>query len=452
MTPPLDRSTPPRPATARPFRFVDFEKKKLASGLTVYAARTGAVPLVTLELVAPAGGLFEGAGQTGLATFTAGLLDEGSERLGGALAIAGRVDQLGGNLTTAADRDVATAALSLLSRDTGEGLQLIGELFSRPTFEESEIERLRKLRKNELLRRRHSPGTLADDHLQAALYAGTAYAAPLAGLEGDVDAFDRTTILDFYRRHYTEAGAALVAAGDLDPAAFVAEAETVLADLLPGPAPALPELVPPAREGIEVHLVDRPGAAQTELRLGHPGPPRRHPDFSRLTVLNLLLGGKFTSRINMNLRERHGYTYGATSRFSARLGPGPFSVSSAVANESAGAAAREVLKEIAHMREERVTPQELAETQSYMLGVFSFTLQTASDLVQRLETLAVFDLPDDHYARYPERILSATPEGLREAAGRHLHPERMVIVAVGPAEMLLPQFEGMGPVTVHPAG
>jgi zinc protease len=420
--------------------------------LTVYAARTGQAPLVTLELVAPAGNLYEGPGQAGLATFTAGLLDEGSERLGGALAIAGRVDQLGGSLATAADRDVASAQISLLSRDAGQGLELIAEILARPTFPESEIERLRKLRQNELLRRRSSPSALADDRLQAALYGDTPYGAPLAGTLESVAAFDREAVLAFYDRHYREAGLTLIAAGDLDPAAFLEEAKRTLGGLKPGAAPPLPDLVPPTLPGIEIHLVDRPGAAQTELRLGHPGPPRRHPDFSRLTVMNLLLGGKFTSRINMNLREKNGFTYGATSRFSARLGPGPFSVSTAVANDVAGRAAEETRREIAQMREVLVTPHELAETQSYMMGVFSFTLQTDSDLVQRLETLAVFGLPDDHFARYPERILSVTREEVRDVAARHLDPDRMAIVAVGPAETLLPQFEGMGPVTVHSAG
>jgi zinc protease len=176
--------------------------------------------------------------------------------------------------------------------------------------------------------------------------------------------------------------------------------------------------------------------------------PRTHPDFIVLAVLNSLLGGKFTSRINLNLREAHGYTYGATSRFSARMGPGPFVVSAAVETAAAGAAAREVLHELRRIRESLVEPDELAETLGYLLGVFPYSLQTIGDVTRRLETLIVHGLPDDHYTRYLERIAAVTREQILEAARRHLDPERIVVVAAGPAEVLEPQFAGMGPVTV----
>jgi zinc protease len=195
-------------------------------------------------------------------------------------------------------------------------------------------------------------------------------------------------------------------------------------------------------------VVDRPGAAQTELRLGHAGVPRTHPDYIPLVMVNTLLGGKFTSRINMNLRERHGFTYGASSRFVARQGPGPFMVSAAVATESAGAAAREVLHELRRIREEPVEPGEIAETRSYMVGVFPYTMQTIGDIAKRLETLTVFGLPDDYYPRYLERLAALTREELLEAARRHLDPDRIAVVAVGPAEVVEPQLAGLGPVTV----
>ena len=176
--------------------------------------------------------------------------------------------------------------------------------------------------------------------------------------------------------------------------------------------------------------------------------PRTHPDYAPLSVLNSLLGGKFTSRINLNLRERHGYTYGATSRFSARLGPGPFTVNAAVETAAAAASAREVLFELRRIRESLVEPDELDETRGYMVGVFPYSLQTIGDVSRRLETLTVFGLPDDYYTSYLEKIATVTREEVLEAARRHLDPERIVVVAVGPAEVLEPQFEGMGPVTV----
>jgi zinc protease len=196
-------------------------------------------------------------------------------------------------------------------------------------------------------------------------------------------------------------------------------------------------------------IVDRPAAAQTELRIVQPGVPRTHPDRTRLGLLNALLGGKFTSRLNLNLRERHGFTYGVNSRFVDRRGPGPFVVSTAVANPVAGAAVREVLSELERMREETVTPEELEETRSYIVGVFPYTLQTTSAILSRLAELALWGFADDHYDRALAEIRATSAEEVLELARRHLKPERATIVAVGPAAELRPQLEGFGEVEIR---
>jgi zinc protease len=273
-----------------------------------------------------------------------------------------------------------------------------------------------------------------------------------------LSALDRDALVAFYERHYSLAGSTVIAVGDLDPDDIVRRIEEVLVarpgqEPAPASPPALPAIPPPIQpaplEGISVHIVDRPGAAQTELRLGHAGVPRTHPEWFPLNVLNMVLGGKFTSRINLNLRERHSYTYGANSRFSGRLGPGPFVVDTAVATESAGAATREVLGELRRIREEPVEPSELEETLSYMIGVYPYTLQTVGDVAKRLEILSVYGLPDDHYDTYLERLAAVTREDLLKGAREHLHPDRIAVVAVGPADVLVPQLEGIGEVTVH---
>jgi predicted Zn-dependent peptidase len=193
-----------------------------------------------------------------------------------------------------------------------------------------------------------------------------------------------------------------------------------------------------------VRIVDRPGAAQTELRVGHAGVGRTHPDRAVLRVLNSLLGGKFTSRINLHLRERHGYTYGAFSRFADRRGPGPFTVACAASTEHVGAAAREILHELVRLREERVSAQELADTRSYLLGVYAYSLQTSDDLVDRLETLAVHALADDYHTAQLQALREVTSDDMLAAAVRHLHPEAAVIVAVGPRAELAPQLAPLG--------
>ncbi|HEX3527067.1 MAG TPA: pitrilysin family protein [Thermoanaerobaculia bacterium] len=442
----VDRSTPPAAGKLRPFHFPPFLRRRLPNGLEVLAARQPGVPLISLELMLPAGGQNDPAGKIGLATLTASAIDEGTRRRG-AMEIAAEVEQLGGYLATGADWDEGYLGAGLLSSRLREGIDLLAEVLGEATFPDQEIERLGKQRLGEILRRSQDPSTLADEMLYRVVYQGTAYANPLIGTAESVPALDRASLVDFYQRYYTLHGAAFIAVGDLDPEEILREAEAVFGQASAA-APPAPEIRPRALDGISVHVVDRPGATQTELRLGHPGVARRDPDYIPLLLLNSLLGGKFTSRINMNLRERHGYTYGASTRFISRLQPGPFLVDAAVSTESAGAAAREVLHELRRIREDLVEPEEIDETRSYILGVFPYTFQTISDFAKRLETLAIYGLPSDYYDTYQERLTALSREELREAARRHLDPEHIAVVAVGPADTLVPQLEGLGAVTV----
>ncbi|HEX5715585.1 MAG TPA: pitrilysin family protein [Thermoanaerobaculia bacterium] len=445
----LDRTAPPPAGELRPFRFPAFVKRPIPGGPTVYASRVAGIPLVSLELSSRAGAHHDPVERPGLATFTASLIDEGT-RHRGSLEIAAWMERLGGYLVSAADWDTGYVAAAMLTQNVDSGLELLAEIALTPTFPEKEIERIRRQRLAELMRRGYDPGAQADDRLSEVIYGGTPYASPLLGRVESLSVVDRDALVAFYERHYSLAGSTVIAVGDLDPDDIVHRIEEALV-ARPGqePAPAASPIHPVPLDGVSIHIVDRPGAAQTELRLGHAGVPRTHPEWVPLNVLNMVLGGKFTSRINLNLRERHSYTYGANSRFSGRLGPGPFVVDTAVATESAGAATREVLGELQRIREEPVEPYELEETLSYMIGVYPYTLQTMGDVAKRLEILSVYGLPDDHYDTYLDRLAAVTREDLLKGARGHLHPDRIAIVAVGPADVLVPQLEGIGEVTVR---
>jgi zinc protease len=459
----IDRSAPPPAGEVHPFHFPHFVRRRLPSGVSAYAAQLPGVPLASVELLAAAGAQHDPAGREGLATLTGALLDEGAAGRS-AMEIAGSVERLGGQLGTGADWDSGYAGILTLSRHLDAGLRLLSEVATAPTFPEAEVERLRRQRLTELLRRRHQPAAIADEQLAAAIYQGTAYGHSPLGTEASISSLRRDEIVDFYGRRYRLPESILIAVGDLEPETLLAAADAALAasptasaEAGMGDAAAVeadrrpPDIRPAPLPGLRVVVADRPGAVQTELRLGHASVPRAHPDFTALTFLNTLLGGKFTSRINLNLRERHGYTYGAASRFSGRLGPGPFVVSAAVATESAGAAAREVLSELRRIQDEPVSGEEMEETRSYMLGVFPYTMQSMSDLARRLADMAVHGLPDDHYERYLRTIASLSRADVQEAARRHLHPDRLAIVAVGPADRLRGQLEGLGELAVRSA-
>jgi zinc protease len=445
----LDRSVPPRPQELRPYEFPDFIRHRLPDGLTALLAPMPGAPLLSVELAFPAGGEREEPQLAGLASLTAGLLDEGTDQRD-ALAVAAYVERLGGQLSAAANWDLGALELELLPRHRSAALELLAEVARSPRFDPEEFERARRNRVTDLLRRRDRPGQVANDQLLRALFGPATYGLPLEGTPESIERLTREDVLGFYERHYGLADAVLLMAGDFDPADVLAE----LAERFAGPTPAAPPRprvdLPPESDGRRVVVVDRSGSAQTELRLGHLAPGRLHPDWSGLAVLNTLFGGKFTSRINLNLREVHGYTYGASSRFASRLGPGYLTISAAVATPHAGAAVREILSEMDRLRNEPIAPEELAETRSYLLGVFPYTLQTTAGVVQHLESLAIFGFSDDYYrrARYLARLEAVTLDQLSQLAQRHIRPEQAILVAVGPATELVPQLEGLGTVEV----
>lgn len=447
VTLPFDRSRPPSLGEIRGVRFPPFTRAQLANGMSILTARLPKFPLVNLEILAPAGGQFTPQGYAGLGSLHGSLLDEGTvQRSSPEIAMA--VEQLGGVLNSGADWDCAFVATGLLSTHGDAGLDLVAEIIRSPSFPVHEIERLRGQRLAEILRRKDQPAALADRVFNQAVYAETVYAQPLIGTEESIAALGREQLVDFYRRHVGPQGSFLIAVGDLDPDRLVSRIGEAFGDWPAQPDVARPVIEPAALPRTEVHIVDRPGSAQTELRLGHVGIFRNHPDHPKTVLLNVIFGGKFTSRINLNLREKHGYTYGAHSQFVFRQGRGPFVIRAAVATEVVGAAVRELVHELRKIREELVSPAELRETQDYVIGVFPSLLQTTGDVAKRLENLALFDLADDYYEGYPAVLRELSQEDVLEAAQRYLQPDHLAIVAVGPADALRSQFESHGPVRV----
>lgn len=445
--PAIDRSRPPAPAEPKTVGFPSFERTRLTSGLEILLLPRVGVPKVELALLLPAGADRNPLDAPGLASLTASLVDEGTRRRSGP-RIAAEVERLGASLSTRADWNAAQLEVELLTKDVDHGLELLAELAREPVFPEAEIDRLRALALTELLRRRDRPSVLAEEALARALYPGTPYAELLLGTEDSLANLVRSRIAAFHCEHFRPRGAALIAVGDFDTSAVARRIEALFGDWVEPPPPPPPALVAPARGERSVLVIDRPQAAQVELRLGHAGVSRSHPDRNLLMIVNAALGGKFTSRINLNLRERHGYTYGASSRFVDRKGPGPFVISTAVATPVAGAAAREVVGELERIRAEPLASDELEETRSYLIGVFPYTLQTSSGLLGRLEDLAVYELPSDHYDRTLEEIATSGADALLQAARRHIRPDELVLVAAGPAAELKPQLESIGPVEI----
>jgi zinc protease len=234
----------------------------------------------------------------------------------------------------------------------------------------------------------------------------------------------------------------LIFAGDVTTADARAMAESMFGDWTgPRPAPA-PAGIDAAPAGRLVRVVAKSDAPQSEIRVGHIGLPRGTADYFDAMVMNAVLGGLFSSRINLNLREAHGYTYGAFSGFEWRRGTGPFVVSTAVKSDVTGAAVKEILGEIARMRREEIGQDELTLATSYLDGVFPIRYETTAAIASALANLVIHELPDDYYDQYRGRVRGVTTAGVLRAAQRHLHPERLRVVVVGdPAVIAAPLSE-----------
>jgi zinc protease len=446
----LDRSRPPAPGPLRPFHFPDVRRRTLDNGMQVIVAENHAFPVATLDLVLPTGGLAEPEERGGLASLTAGLLESGA---GGrdATQIAEAVDELGLALETGISWDTSLAGFTALTSRLEAGMAILADLAIRPAFPEGEVERIREERLAAVAQRRADPSTLADElNTYYSFPAGHPFGRRLGGLTTTLATLTRAEVAGFHASHYLPEGAWLCAAGDVTLDGVSALAERYFAGWRGAPPPLREPRTDPRFGETTIILADRPGSVQSEVRVGHVGIPRNAEDYFAVTVMNSVLGGLFSSRLNLNLRERLGYTYGASSAFGMRKLPGTFTVSSAIQSEGTAHAVSEMLRDMREMQEGLVSDEELHDARHYLAGTFPLALQSTDGLAGKLSSLAVYDLPDDYYDSYRDRLMAVTAEEVREAARRRLMPDRAAVVVVGDAAQLRGGLEALeiGPVLV----
>jgi zinc protease len=409
------------------------------------------LPIATVIALIDAGAVSDEPGREGVAELTAELLLEGTLTSEGAELVE-RFERLGAAVDSSTDWDGAVVTLTALTEHLAPAVTLLGEVLRSPSFPKREVERLKGERLAELLQLRTEPRGLADEMLTRVLYESSSrYARPEGGSEASVKAITRADVQRFYTARYRAGGVTLIIAGDISADKAERLASRTFGDWK-GPAPAPVRTSDrPARKERAVHIVAKPDAPQSELRLGNIGLPRSHPDYYSAVVMNAVLGGLFTSRINLNLRETHGYTYGAFSHLDWRRQAGPFVVSTAVASEVTASAAKEALREIERIRKEKITSAELSLATSYLDGVFPIRYETTDAIAGALATLVRYELPDDFYDTYRETVRAVTTDEVQRVAQEHLHPNALQMLVVGDPENVQDQLEAMkfGPVSIY---
>jgi zinc protease len=440
----------PSPAPPREYRFPAFTRLALANGVEVLIAPLPRLPVCSVVVVVDAGAEYERAGCEGLARLTARSLIEGAGDLT-AIELVERLEGIGATLRANADWDSAHLSMSILSERLPEALPILADVLTRPSFPADELERLRNERLSELLQLRSEPRGLADETFIRTIYTDESrYSIPLGGREESVRSLSRNDVVDYHRDLYAPTRATIIVAGDVQPERLEDLLAATLGRWNGAGGAAQPRRGDAALSDTRVHVVPRADAPQSELRIGQVGLPRSHADFFPMVVMNSILGGVFSSRINLNLRERHAYTYSAHSVLHWRRGAGPFVVRTAVESGVTADSVREVMNEIQALRTAVAQEDELSLARDYLVGVFPIRFETTGAIAAALAQLVVHQLPEDYYDRYQASIAAVTTADVLRVARLHLEPERMTVVAVGDLERIRAPLEGsgLGPVEI----
>jgi len=445
-----DRSKPPSLGPATRLTLPDIQKRTLSNGLPVWIVESHEVPLVQVNLVVLAGSADDPAGEFGLASLTAAMLDEGAGTRS-ALDVADATEFLGANLSTTSSFDASAVRLNVPARQLEQALPIMADVALRPAFPGAELERLRQERLTALLQARDDGAAVVSPAFARVVFGAThRYGAGATGTTATLKAFTPSQLRAFHAAMYRPGNATLIVAGDVTATSVVPLLEKAFGVwTASGPARKTPVPAAPQLTARQVTIVDMPSAEQSQIRIGWVGVPRSTPDYFALQVLNTVLGGSFTSRLNQNLREDHGYSYGASSRFDMRLSAGPFTAGAGVQTDKTSESLTEFFKELTAIGT-AIGEDELAKAKNYLALGFPGDFETIGDLAGRLEELAVYKLPDSYYAEYTANIRAVTAAAVQKAAATYIQPGKFAVVVVGDRQKIEPGIRALnlGPTRV----
>jgi zinc protease len=437
------RASAPQPGPPRPYHFPNVTRKTLANGLRILVTENHNAPIVSMRALIRSGSDHDHAELAGLASLVAEILDEGAGSRD-AIQLAEEIGLLGGGLASGSDWDASYVSIDVLSRNLSPMIDIFADIVRRPILAADSLERARTERLTELLQQRDEPSSIAAKRFAGLLYGTGTYGNSTMGTMESVARITNDDVRRFFAKHYIPNNGAIIISGDVHADEAAAMVERAFASWERGDDSGRPTVQPRRFEDSRIYLIDRPQAVQSEIRIGHQGVPRSSEDYFALSVMNALLGGVFNSRINLNLREQHGYTYGARSTFAFRRQAGPFVVSAPVRNEVTRESINEVLIELRRIRTADVEERELDDIKNYLMGVFPSTVQSAGDVASRLVDMELYDLPSNYFDRYRENIAAIGKVDVEHVARKYIDPDRAIIVIVGNASQIREPLSTLG--------
>ena len=446
---PPDRAKAPALEPAPSLTLPPIQKRQLANGINVLVVESHEAPLAQVNVLVKAGSADDPVGKYGVGSLTAAMLDEGAGARS-ALQIADEVEFLGADLSTTSSFDASAVRLNVPVSRLADALPLMADVVMRPTFPQAELDRLRQERITALLQAKDDPESIAPMAFARLVFgASHRYGTDAMGTPATLKAFTVADLKAFHAAAFQPANATLVVTGDVTADTVVPLLEKHFGAWA-GAAPAATAVIPQAPQPpAGVYIVDVPGAEQSQIRIGWVGVPRSTPDYFTLQVLNTVLGGAFTSRLNTNLREVHQYSYGASSRFQMRKAAGPFFAGAGVPTDKTAESLTEFFNELDAIGKP-VPADELVKAKNYVALGFPADFETIGDLASRLEEQVVYGLPDDYFETYVANIQAVTSEAVVRAAASYIQPQRFTVVVVGDRQAIEPRVKALnlGPVKV----
>ena len=423
---------PPAPGPLRPYVFPKVEQFTLSNGLKVIVVEKHTLPIVEGRVLIDAGAMREPAAKNGLASLTGRLLSEGAGGLTGE-EFSRRMESMGAAFFAAGSFSNSVADVVALKNVFPDALALAAQSVIAPSFPETEFGRV----KNQALaayqqRRAQARGLAEDAFIQAAFDSAAPFSRPPEGTASTIGGLTRDDVVNWHRTMFAPSAATLLLVGDITPAEARSVAQRAFGSWTATRA-GLGPVANPVRKftGTRIILIDRPGSVQSSVRIGQAGFQATDPDYLSMLALNHVLGGAVSSRLNTNLREKHGYTYGIFSGLDLRAGAGAYQVTSDVRTDATDSALVEAIGEYRRLVTEPIPTTELQGHVNNLVSGFPSSVQSVQGLTFRIQNLLIWGLPVDFYTTYRERLAAVTPDEVRRAATTRLTPDNLIVVVAG---------------------
>jgi zinc protease len=446
-----DRSKPPVSGPPPALKLPTIQKQQLSNGLAVWVVEQHEVPVAQVNLVVLSGTADDPAGKFGVANLATSMLMEGAGARS-SLELADAIDFLGASISTASSSDLSSVRLHAPVAKLADALPIMADIAQRPVFAQADLDRLRQQRLTSIIQARNDPNSIAALAFARVLY-GTAHRFGTAtiGTAETVRSFTTDDLRQFYAAAFRPDNATFIVVGDVTPSMVVPLLEKSFGSWKPAATAAahVKQPAPPTRARREIYIVDKPGAPQSQVRIGAVGVARSTPDYFPIQVMNTIFGGSFSSRLNLNLREKHGYTYGANSFFDMRIEPGPFTAFAGVQTDKTAESLEEFFSEFSAILQP-VPADELGRAKNYVSLGLPADFETTGDISRRLEETLVYRLPDDYFSRYIPNIEAVTATDVQRVARKYLQADRVAVVIVGDRKAIEPGIRtlNLGPINL----